>query len=122
VPDVELNLEWVAPPKELCHGTVAAFLVNIREHGLLNRSRNHVHLSAEIETAKKVGTRWGKPILTIQSDAKRQSGDTLTEDIAEFCPDIVQQGFDNYPGYVELEDQFSAEAIAEMRELWKARI
>jgi putative RNA 2'-phosphotransferase len=75
VPDVELNLEPFPPPSVLYHGTVAAFLDSIREQGLLKRSRNHVHLSADIETAKKVGARRGKPvILTIHSNAMHQSG------------------------------------------------
>ena len=75
VPDVELNLEPVTPPSVLYHGTVAAFLDRIREQGLLKRSRNHVHLSADIETAKKVGARRGKPvILTIHADAMHESG------------------------------------------------
>ncbi len=75
VPDVELNLEPVSPPKSLYHGTVAAFIENIRHQGLLKRSRNHVHLSADMETAKKVGARRGKPvILTIQAHAMHESG------------------------------------------------
>ena len=75
VRDIELNLEAVAPPSFLYHGTVAAFLDSIRAHGLLKRSRNHVHLSADVETAKKVGARRGKPvILTIRSEAMHQSG------------------------------------------------
>ena len=75
VRDVELNLEAVVPPSVLYHGTVAAFLDGIREQGLLKRSRNHVHLSADIETAKRVGARRGKPvILTIQSNAMHESG------------------------------------------------
>jgi putative RNA 2'-phosphotransferase len=75
VPDVELNLELVTPPNQLLHGTVAAFIESIREHGLLKRSRNHVHLSADIETAKKVGARRGKPlILTIRTEAMYESG------------------------------------------------
>ena len=78
VPDIELNLESVTPPKELYHGTVAAFLSSIREQGLLKRSRNHVHLSADIETAKKVGGRRGKPVLfTIRTDAMHQSNHTF---------------------------------------------
>jgi putative RNA 2'-phosphotransferase len=78
VTDVELNLEPVVPPNVLYHGTVAAFLDSIRERGLLKRSRNHVHLSADIETAKKVGARRGKAvILTIHSDAMHQSGLTF---------------------------------------------
>jgi putative RNA 2'-phosphotransferase len=48
VPNVELNLEPIAPPEVLYHGTVFAFLDSIREQGLLKRSRNHVHLSADI--------------------------------------------------------------------------
>jgi len=75
VPDVELNLEPVTPPNQLFHGTVAAFIESIREQGLLKRSRNHVHLSADIETAKKVGARRGKPlILTIRAAAMHESG------------------------------------------------
>lgn len=75
VPDVELNLEPVPPPNVLYHGTVAAFVESIRQQGLLKRSRNHVHLSADIETAKKVGSRRGNPIvLTILAHTMHQSG------------------------------------------------
>lgn len=75
IADVELNLEAVAPPSVLYHGTVAVFLDSIREQGLLKRSRNHVHLSADIDTANKVGARRGKPvILTIQSKSMHESG------------------------------------------------
>ncbi len=63
VEGVELNLAPVDPPEVLYHGTVAAFLPGIQAQGLLKRSRNHVHLSADIETAKKVGARRGKPIV-----------------------------------------------------------
>jgi putative RNA 2'-phosphotransferase len=73
--DVNLNLEAVTPPSVLYHGTVAAFLDSIREQGLLKRSRNHVHLSEDIDTAHKVGARRGKPvILTIQSKSMHESG------------------------------------------------
>lgn len=78
VPDVELNLDPATPPNQLFHGTVAAFIDSIREQGLLKRSRNHVHLSADIETAKKVAARRGKPlILTILAEAMHQSGHTF---------------------------------------------
>ncbi|MEZ6117160.1 MAG: RNA 2'-phosphotransferase [Pirellulaceae bacterium] len=39
----------------LYHGTVAAFLDSIRATGLQKRSRHHVHLSPDEETATKVG-------------------------------------------------------------------
>lgn len=78
VSNVELNLEQVTPPSVLYHGTVAKFLGSIRKQGLLKRSRNHVHLSSDIETAEKVGTRRGEPvILTIQAAAMHESGHTF---------------------------------------------
>ncbi len=75
VPDVELNLQPLVPPCELYHGTLAIFLESIRQQGLLKRSRNHVHLSADVETAKKVGSRRGKPvILTVRAEEMHQAG------------------------------------------------
>ncbi|MCM2372068.1 RNA 2'-phosphotransferase [Aporhodopirellula aestuarii] len=63
VADVELNLPSTQPPDQLFHGTVAVFLDSIREQGLRRRSRNHVHLSADRETATKVGSRRGVPVI-----------------------------------------------------------
>jgi putative RNA 2'-phosphotransferase len=75
IPEVELNLEPAIPPSQLFHGTVAPFMESIREQGLLKRSRNHVHLSSDIETAQKVGARRGKPvILMIRAEAMHESG------------------------------------------------
>lgn len=75
VSNVELNLESVTPPAFLYHGTVAGFLDGIREKGLLKRSRNHVHLSVDMETARKVGGRRGEPvILTIDAAAMDAAG------------------------------------------------
>lgn len=72
---VELNLVAIEPPDQLYHGTVPAFLESIRRQGLLKRSRHHVHLSADVETAKKVGSRRGKPIvLNIASGTMQQQG------------------------------------------------
>jgi len=63
--DVELGYEPATPPAELLHGTVAKFLDSIREHGLLKGSRHHVHLSANRETAEKVGQRRGRPVVLV---------------------------------------------------------
>jgi putative RNA 2'-phosphotransferase len=63
VPDVNLELSPTPPPNESFHGTVAQFLPSIRLPGLRKRSRNHVHLSPDRETATKVGMRRGKPIV-----------------------------------------------------------
>jgi putative RNA 2'-phosphotransferase len=63
--DVELGLEPVEPPELLYHGTVARFLESIRREGIRKGSRHHVHLSPDIETARKVGGRRGRPVILI---------------------------------------------------------
>jgi uncharacterized protein (TIGR02452 family) len=61
--DVELQLPVATPPAVLYHGTVERVLASIRAQGLIKGARHHVHLSADVETAKKVGGRRGAPIL-----------------------------------------------------------
>jgi putative RNA 2'-phosphotransferase len=60
---VELGLPPVQPPDILYHGTATRFVDSIRATGLHAQSRTHVHLSADYETAVKVGTRHGKPMV-----------------------------------------------------------
>ena len=60
---LSIDLEQKTPPETLYHGTVAVFLDGIRATGLQKRSRHHVHLSPDEETATKVGSRRGKPII-----------------------------------------------------------
>ncbi|WP_417799358.1 RNA 2'-phosphotransferase [Tenacibaculum sp.] len=68
--NVTIVTETKTPPLFLYHGTVAKFIPSIKENGLQKMSRQHVHLSSDLETAKKVGSRRGKPIiLTVQSGA-----------------------------------------------------
>ncbi|SFH95482.1 MULTISPECIES: RNA 2'-phosphotransferase [unclassified Bacillus (in: firmicutes)] len=45
------------PPRKLYHGTSPKFMESISESGLLPMSRQYVHLSEDIETAKLVGKR-----------------------------------------------------------------
>ena len=66
--EVDVELEQKTPPSVLLHGTVEKFLDAIRESGLKKMSRQHVHLSADMETASKVGSRRGKPVI-LQIDA-----------------------------------------------------
>lgn len=54
---VDLELEPVKPPKVLYHGTTERFVQSIMLKGLEPRSRNHVHLSEDIETASEGGER-----------------------------------------------------------------
>ena len=61
--EVDLQLEEAVPPEVLYHGTVERFLTSIREVGLIRGNRHHVHLSKDVETARRVGARRGKPVI-----------------------------------------------------------
>jgi len=71
--EVDLQLEEKQPPDVLYHGTVEQFLASIMAEGLKKGKRHHVHLSKDIETARKVGSRRGKPIV-LQIDAGKMHG------------------------------------------------
>lgn len=60
---VDVELEEAVPPEFLWHGTGEKFASSIDEQGLIPKSRLYVHLSKDEETAKKVGSRHGKPVL-----------------------------------------------------------
>jgi putative RNA 2'-phosphotransferase len=59
--NVDLKFEATVPPEILFHGTALKNVDNILKEGLQKRDRLHVHLSADKETAIKVGQRHGKP-------------------------------------------------------------
>jgi putative RNA 2'-phosphotransferase len=58
--DIDLKLKSQDPPHFLYHGTSEDSVKSILKEGLKPQSRNHVHLSSDIETATKVGMRKGK--------------------------------------------------------------
>lgn len=73
--DVDLALTPQQPPEYLYHGTAEINIPSILEKGIEKRSRQHVHLSSDKETATKVGMRHGKPvILTIRTGLMFQEG------------------------------------------------
>ncbi len=61
--NVDLQLKPQDPLAFLYHGTVEKFVAAIRTHGLQKMQRQHVHLSKDVETAIKVGSRRGKPVI-----------------------------------------------------------
>lgn len=73
--DVDLALPAATPPPYLYHGTVARFLEAIRAEGLRPMNRHDVHLSADRETATRVGARRGRPVvLTVDATAMHRDG------------------------------------------------
>ena len=51
------------PPDILWHGTGEKYVASIDQQGLLPKSRLYVHLSPDVETARTVGSRHGKPVI-----------------------------------------------------------
>ena len=73
--DIDLQLDEQKPPEILYHGTAKTSVKSINHSGLSSRSRNHVHLSLDEQTAKKVGSRHGNPvILVIKANEMWQAG------------------------------------------------
>jgi len=60
---VSISYVEKVPPEILYHGTATRFLDSILREGLKPGSRQHVHLSEDVETSREVGQRYGKPVL-----------------------------------------------------------
>lgn len=60
---VDVELEECVPPEYLWHGTGMKYVESIDKEGLIPKSRLYVHLSKDVETAKVVGQRHGKPVI-----------------------------------------------------------
>lgn len=72
---VDIELEEKIPPESLYHGTAKRFIESIMNMGIQKQSRQHVHLSSDLNTAYSVGKRHGEPIvLKINSKAMFEDG------------------------------------------------
>ena len=60
---VDVELVEQIPPDILWHGTGEKYVSAIDTEGLIPKSRLYVHLSKDEDTATKVGTRHGKPVV-----------------------------------------------------------
>lgn len=75
IESVDLELKVQQPPEILYHGTVLQFIGSIKHKGLVKMKRQHVHLSQNKDTALKVGSRRGAPIiLSIKADEMFNKG------------------------------------------------
>jgi putative RNA 2'-phosphotransferase len=73
---VDLGLAPAEPPATLFHGTVERFVAAILAEGLRKQARQHLHLSPDVETARRVGTRRGMPVV-LRVDAARMHAEGL---------------------------------------------
>ncbi len=60
---VDVELEQKTPPDILWHGTGEKYVSSIEAEGLIPKTRLYVHLSSDPDTAIKVGSRHGKPVV-----------------------------------------------------------
>ena len=73
--EIDLQLETEVPPDILYHGTGHRAVESILREGLHKMKRHHVHLSADVETATKVGARHGNPVVfLVDAAAMQQDG------------------------------------------------
>jgi putative RNA 2'-phosphotransferase len=94
---VELGYKPCEPPAILYHGTATRFLDYIKRDGLLKMSRQHVHLSATLETALKVGARHGAVVvLAVKSVEMHHAGEQFY-----LTPNKVWLTEKVLPGYID---------------------
>ena len=75
---VDVELPEVTPPAVLYHGTSLKYKESIDKQGLIPKSRLYVHLSGDVDTARKVGQRHGKPVIyTVDAAAMHADGYTF---------------------------------------------
>ncbi len=72
---VDVELKKVSPPEILYHGTAVKYERLIDAQGLISKTRLYVHLSKDYDTAVKVGSRHGKPVVyKVMSNQMEQDG------------------------------------------------
>lgn len=98
--EIELGLQPLAPPRLLYHGTATRFVEAIRREGLAKRSRQHVHLSADADTATAVGARHGQPaVLIVRAGEMAAAGHAFfRSENGVWLTDAVPAGFIDFGG------------------------
>lgn len=71
---VDIEMLECNPPDILYHGTAEKYLESIKQNGIIKKSRQFVHLSKDKETALKVGSRHGTPVV-LMLDTKQMVSD-----------------------------------------------
>ena len=97
---VELGLVPADPPAVLFHGTSAGVAESIRATGLNKGGRHHVHLSADTETANRVGARRPGAVVIFTVDAAGMARDGhvfYRSDNGVWLTDAVPPGHIGFP-------------------------
>lgn len=72
---VDVQLQELAPPELLYHGTGEKYVQSILASGLIPKSRLYVHLSLDRKTAVTVGSRHGQPrVFKVHSGQMHRDG------------------------------------------------
>ena len=71
---VDVELTETVPPDVLYHGTCTRFVDSILAGGLKPQTRLYVHLSPDVATAVKVGSRHGTPVV-LKVDSRQMHAD-----------------------------------------------
>ena len=74
---VDAELTECTPPPVLYHGTGEKYAASIESEGLISKTRLYVHLSADVKTARAVGSRHGTPVI-YSVDCEKMSQDGYT--------------------------------------------
>lgn len=74
---VNITFKKEIPPIILYHGTKEEYLSSIMKKGLLPMERQYVHLSKDIETAKKVGDRRKGKTIILSINTKQMFADNI---------------------------------------------
>ena len=79
---VDVELEQKTPPELLYHGTGEKYTASIDVQGLIPKSRLYVHLSPDYDTAVKVGSRHGKPVVyTVAAGEMQKNGQVFYQSV-----------------------------------------
>lgn len=79
---INRTFNTVTPPAKLYHGTTERFVESILSTGLNKQSRQHVHLSADLNTATSVGQRHGK-LAMLEVDSMKMAEDGFVFALSE---------------------------------------
>lgn len=87
IPWLEMDYRVEIPPEILYHGTVSAYLPSILKEGLKPMSRQKVHLSADVSTARSVAGRGKRKELGMPVILQLETGQMAKDGVVFYLSD-----------------------------------